>query len=127
MRSLLVLHVLIISLLASAAAQKFGKLMPICGPKATQPCANPPRGTKTPDPDYSEEARSARLEGQVVLWLVVTSDGTPEGVKVVKGLGMGLDEQAVKAIKQWKFQPAMYDGKPVPVQINVEVNFRLPK
>jgi TonB family protein len=46
-------------------------------------------------------------------------------MKVVRPLGMGLDQKALDAVKQWKFEPAMKDGKPVAVQINVEVNFRL--
>jgi TonB family protein len=60
-----------------------------------------------------------------VLWLVVDANGLPQNIKVQRALGMGLDEEAVKAVKRWRFQPATKDGEPVPVMINVEVNFRL--
>lgn len=84
-----------------------------------------PRALFAPDPDYSEEARKAKYQGVVVLWLIVGPDGRPRDMKVVRPLGMGLDQKAIEAVRQWKFEPAMKDGKPVAVQINVEVNFRL--
>jgi len=84
-----------------------------------------PRALDTPDPDYSEEARKAKYQGTCVLWLIVGPDGKPRDVKVARALGMGLDEKAIEAVRNWKFEPAMKDGKPVAVQINVEVNFRL--
>jgi protein TonB len=84
-----------------------------------------PRVLEKPDPDYSEEARKAKYQGTVVLWLIVDSNGKPRDVRVARSLGMGLDQKAMEAVKQWKFQPAMKDGTPVAVQINVEVNFRL--
>jgi TonB family protein len=84
-----------------------------------------PRALETPDPEYSEEARKAKYQGTCVLWLIVGPDGKPRDVKVARALGMGLDEKAIEAVRNWKFEPAMKDGKPVAVQINVEVNFRL--
>ncbi|HTK94510.1 MAG TPA: energy transducer TonB [Terriglobales bacterium] len=84
-----------------------------------------PRALFSPDPEYSEEARKAKYQGVVVLWLIVGPDGRPRDMKVLRPLGMGLDQKAIEAVKQWKFEPAMKDGKPVAVQINVEVNFRL--
>ncbi|MBZ5646731.1 MAG: energy transducer TonB [Acidobacteriia bacterium] len=84
-----------------------------------------PRAIATPDPEYSEEARKAKYQGVVLLWLVVGPDGRPHDIRVSRSLGMGLDQKAVEAVKQWKFEPAMKDGRPVAVQINVEVNFRL--
>jgi TonB family protein len=84
-----------------------------------------PRALNTPDPDYSEEARKAKYQGTVVLWLVVDQSGRPRDVKVARSLGMGLDQKAIEAVRRWTFEPAMKDGKPVAVQINVEVNFRL--
>jgi TonB family protein len=77
------------------------------------------------DPAYTEEARKAKLQGVVVLWCVITKEGEVRDLKVQRSLDPGLDEQAVAAVKQWKFQPATKDGVPVPVMINVEVNFRL--
>lgn len=85
----------------------------------------PPRALDTPDPEYSEEARKAKYQGTVVLWLIVGQDGMPRDVKIARSLGMGLDQKAIEAVKRWKFEPAMKDGKPVAVQINVEVNFHL--
>ena len=84
-----------------------------------------PKVLYQPDPEYSEEARKAKYQGTCVLWLIVGPDGKPRDIKVARNLGMGLDEKAIDAVKQWRFEPAMKDGKPVAVQINVEVSFRL--
>jgi TonB family protein len=84
-----------------------------------------PRAIETPDPEYSEEARKAKYQGTCVLWLIVDPDGKPRDIKVARALGMGLDQKAMEAVRNWRFSPAMKDGRPVPVQINVEVNFRL--
>ena len=84
-----------------------------------------PRPLYTPDPEYSEEARKAKYQGTVVLWLIVGPDGRPRELRVARSLGMGLDERALQAVRQWKFEPAMKDGRPVAVQMNVEVSFRL--
>jgi periplasmic protein TonB len=84
-----------------------------------------PRAVFSPDPEYSEEARKAKYQGTVVLWVVVGPDGRPHDIRVQRTLGMGLDEKAIEAVRQWKFEPAKKDGQPVAVQINVEVNFRL--
>ncbi|HEY7098399.1 MAG TPA: energy transducer TonB [Terriglobales bacterium] len=84
-----------------------------------------PRPISTPDPEYSEEARKAKYQGTCVLWLIVGPDGKPRDVRVARSLGLGLDEKAIQAVKNWTFEPAMKDGKPVAVQINVEVSFRL--
>src|SRR5271166_3049504 len=84
-----------------------------------------PRALDTPDPEYSEEARKAKYQGVVVLWLIVGPDGKPRDIRVSRPLGMGLDQKAIEAVQRWRFEPAMKDGRPVSVQINVEVNFRL--
>jgi protein TonB len=84
-----------------------------------------PKAVFSPDPEYSEEARKAKYQGTCVLWLIVGPDGRPRDVRVTRTLGLGLDEKAVEAVRQWKFDPAMKDGKPVAVQISVEVSFRL--
>ena len=76
-------------------------------------------------PPYSEEARKAKYQGVVVLSAIVRKDGTIEIVKVVRGLGLGLDENAIQALKQWKFRPGMKNGVPVDVALNIEVNFSL--
>jgi TonB family protein len=84
-----------------------------------------PRAVHAPDPSYSEPARVSGFQGTLVLWLIVTPEGTTRDVRVVKPLGLGLDENAVEAVNGWKFEPARSDGNPVAVQINVEVTFRL--
>ncbi|PYX99337.1 MAG: hypothetical protein DMG63_09115 [Acidobacteria bacterium] len=84
-----------------------------------------PRAIYKPDPEYSEEARKAKYQGKVVLGLIVDASGRPRGLKVEHGLGMGLDEKALEAVRTWKFEPAEKDGKPVAVAISVEVEFRL--
>jgi periplasmic protein TonB len=84
-----------------------------------------PRVLFAPDPEYSEEARKAKYQGTVVLWVAIGPDGRPRDIRVQRSLGMGLDEKALEAVKTWRFDPATKDGRPVAVQINVEVNFRL--
>ena len=77
------------------------------------------------DPEFSEEARKARTQGNVLVNLWVDEHGLPTHVRVLRGIGMGLDEKAVEAVKQYKFKPAMEGGKPVLVELNVEVNFQI--
>ncbi len=79
------------------------------------------------EPSYTEEARRARVAGIVSVSLTVDSVGKPQNMKVVRGLGHGLDEKAVEAVGQWRFHPGMKDGAPVAVgTLRVIVNFRLP-
>ena len=84
-----------------------------------------PQAVSTPDPEYTEEARMAKTQGKCILWLIVDDTGKPRNIKVVRGLGFGLDTKAIEAVQQWRFQPALKDGKPVNVQISVEVGFHL--
>jgi TonB family protein len=77
------------------------------------------------EPEYSEEARKAKHQGTVVLYVQIDSSGHAVNVKVVKSLGLGLDEKAMEAVQKWKFQPGKKDGKPVTVEATIEVNFRL--
>jgi protein TonB len=77
------------------------------------------------EPEYSEEARKAKWQGTVVLSLIVDEKGMPEELKVVRALGLGLDQKAIEAVTKWRFKPGMKDGKPVAVQATIEVNFRL--
>lgn len=84
-----------------------------------------PRVLESPDPEYSDEARRAKYQGTVVLWVVVGPDGRVHDIRVQRTLGMGLDERAVEAVRHWKFDPARKDGQPVAVQVNVEVRFTL--
>lgn len=84
-----------------------------------------PRLIYKTEPEYSEEARKAKYQGTVELACIVGADGKPRGLRVAHSLGMGLDEKALEAVRDWKFSPAEKDGKPVAVAINVLVEFRL--
>jgi periplasmic protein TonB len=84
-----------------------------------------PRAIYDPDPEYSEEARKAKHQGTVVLSVIIGPDGRPKDLRVQRSLGMGLDEKAIEAVRKWRFEPAMKNGQPVAVQVNIEVNFRL--
>jgi len=103
------------------------------GAPATKPVAplkigvdvTPPRAIDRPNPEYSEQARAAGLQGTCVLLLVVGAGGKPRDITVVRRLGMGLDEKAVEAIRAWTFEPARKEGVPVAAKIHVEVSFRL--
>ncbi len=75
---------------------------------------------------YSDEARRAKYQGICLIGLIVDAQGKPQNIHVVRALGMGLDLKALEAVRQYKFRPAMKDGKtPVPVMITIEVDFRL--
>ena len=85
-----------------------------------------PRCIYCPDPGYSEDARAAGVVGTVSLRIIVGTDGRAADVQVVKGLGHGLDELAVRAVQAWHFKPAMGPtGRPVPTTVPVEITFRL--
>jgi protein TonB len=85
----------------------------------------PPVLLSSPDPEFSEEARKAKFSGNVEVYLIVDENGNPTHVKVARPIGMGLDEKAVEAVRQYKFKPAMKDGKPVKVDMYVDVNFQI--
>lgn len=76
-------------------------------------------------PEFTEEARRANYQGNVSIQLIVDSEGNPQNVRVAHHLGMGLDEKAIEAVRQYKFKPAMYQGHPVAVQIVIDVDFHL--
>jgi protein TonB len=77
------------------------------------------------EPEYSEEARKAKYQGTVTLYVEVDPSGKATNIRVLHSLGLGLDEKAIDAVRQWKFRPGMKDGKAVTVQASIEVNFRL--
>jgi TonB family protein len=118
--------------------------------KATSPTPNPdasgkyhlgdgvtaPKLIYSVDPEFTDEARHKRLEGVVVVALTVDTAGNPQDVRVsrsmaedvskkYKQIAVGLDEKAVEAVKQYRFEAGQYRGKPVPVEIEVHVNFRI--
>lgn len=81
--------------------------------------------TYAPNPEYSDQARRKKLSGDVVVSLIVAADGGVHDVHVVKSLGMGLDENAFAAVRQYQFRPATYGGKPVSAQLTAQVNYRI--
>jgi TonB family protein len=107
---------------ASGAPQVVFK---VCSKKNPPPCAKPPHAVFAPEPEYSEEARKANYRGFCTLKMIVETNGRPSNIRVVGHAGMGLDENAIQAVKKWRFDPAMHDGKPVPVEVTVEVVFHL--
>ena len=85
----------------------------------------PPVLLSKADPDYSEDARKARLQGTVLLRIEVDTHGQAQNISVRQRLGLGLDDRAIEAVKKWKFLPGKLNGKPAVVVAYVEVNFRL--
>jgi len=77
------------------------------------------------EPEYSEDARKAKYQGIVLLYVEIDPSGRATNIRVQRSLGLGLDEKAVEAVKKWRFVPGQKDGKPVPVGATIEVNFRL--
>lgn len=85
----------------------------------------PPRPIHTPDPPYTPEGRAAGLHGDVILRVVVGIDGAVKSVTILRPLGLGLDESAVRTIEGWKFIPAKRDGRPIAFQAVIDVTFHL--
>lgn len=79
----------------------------------------------TPEAEFSDEARRTKFQGICAISLIVDSQGNPQNLRIVRHLGMGLDEKALEAVLRYRFKPARKNGRPVPVRITVEVNFRL--
>jgi TonB family protein len=80
----------------------------------------------TVEAEFSDEARRAKYQGICQISVIVDAQGKPQNLRIVRGLGMGLDEKALDAIRMYKFKPAMLDGKtPVPVTVDIDVNFKL--
>ncbi len=77
------------------------------------------------EPEYTEEARKACLSGSVLVSLVIDEHGVPRDIRVVRPLGLGLDEKAMEAVSTWRFKPALRNGQPVAIRARVEVNFRI--
>jgi TonB family protein len=84
-----------------------------------------PKPVSMPGPDYSEKARKKKLNGAVVVAMIVTPEGDVRDLKVIKSLDKDLDKAALAAVSTWKFEPATKDGKPVAVHLKTEVDFRL--
>lgn len=96
-------------------------------PEIPQPVGGitPPRRISFPSPQYTEEARLARIQGTVIIQSVLACDGRPRDLRVLKGLPLGLDSAAVEALSQWRLEPARRGRVPITVFYNLTVNFRL--
>lgn len=77
------------------------------------------------DPEFSEEARQAKYQGTVLLAIEIDTSGHPANLRILQGLGMGLDEKAIQAVSQWRFRPGLQNGKPTTTSATVQVTFRL--
>jgi protein TonB len=86
------------------------------------PGVSPPRVTKQVSPNY-KTARGVRLEGSVTVSLIVSSQGVPREVRVIKGIDKDVDQSAADAVRQWRFAPARKDDKPVAVRVSLEIEF----
>jgi protein TonB len=104
---------------ADAKAQAIGQAVAITDE------ITPPRLAEVASPDYTAEARKRKIEGSVTVAIVVDKKGDVIDAKVVKGLGYGLDENAIRAVKEWKYKPAERDGEPITVKMEVTVDFYL--
>ena len=78
-----------------------------------------------PEPEYSDDARRARLSGEVIVQLVIDENGRVRNMRIVRSLGLGLDEEALKCVSKWRFKPATKDGKPVAILGEATVGFHL--
>jgi len=85
----------------------------------------PPVVISTVPPKYTLKARKRKFSGNVQVYCWVDEKGNPSHVRVVRGVGMGLDKKAVEAVRQYKFRPAMHNGKPVKVDLYIDVNFQV--
>lgn len=95
------------------------------GPYRAGGSVTAPHAIYDPEPDYSEEARKAKYQGIAILQVVVDAEGKTRDIRIARSAGMGLDEKAIEAVRQWRFEPGTKDGRPVAVVVNVQVNFRL--
>jgi TonB family protein len=94
---------------------------------STGPGISAPVPTYQVPPEYTDEAKKAMLQGTVLLSVLVDEAGRVAQAYVVRALGMGLDQKAMKAVWQWRFKPGMKNGEPVQVRASIEMNFRLPE
>lgn len=95
------------------------------GPVKMGPGVTPPKLLQKSDPAYTKEASNAKIEGTVLLSVVVGTDGVARDVTVKRSLDPGLDDKAVAAVQNWKFQPGTKNGEAVDVMATIEVNFHL--
>ncbi len=99
------------------------KAQAMAQPVALTDDITPPRLSEVASPEYTAEAKEKKIEGPVTVAIVVDTKGDVVDAKVVKGLGYGLDENAILAVKEWKYKPAEKDGVPIAVKMEVQVDF----
>jgi protein TonB len=107
-----------------AAILALSAVLPLAAQDAT-PKTTTPKILYKVEPQYTEEAKTAKVSGSVLLSLVVDENGDAQEIQVARSLDQGLDQKAVDAVRQWRFSPATENGKPVAVAVKIEVNFRL--
>jgi protein TonB len=87
--------------------------------------ASAPVCSSQPEPNYSDDGRKAHIQGVVTLDVIIQADGSIEVLRVVRGIGYGLDDEAKKVLKRWKCAPGNVDGHPVATQTQILINFHL--
>jgi periplasmic protein TonB len=97
----------------------------ICYPSQAAPSSSPPQIVKKVQPEYTQEALDASISGTVILSAEIDENGVPSHLRLVRGLGWGLDQKAFQAVRQWRFRPALRKGAPVRMRVPIEVSFRL--
>lgn len=127
LQSTTVKSLLIAALFAAFCVVAFAQVAPMhpCKPHENAVCATPPRIIRHVEPQYSEYGRKKKINGSVVLTFTVLPDGTTADITVTRTLEKSLDEQAIKAVRQWRFEPGTYQDKPVAVTISAEATFRI--
>jgi protein TonB len=109
------------------AVAMFALILPVAAQdhRIGEPGLTPPRVIHMVEPQYTEEARAAKVQGTVLLSIVVDDHGNAANIEVTRSLDQGLDQKAIEAVQAWQFAPGTKDGKPVRVVAAVEVNFKL--
>lgn len=118
-KTTLVILTTLLSVLSAAAFQGERRIYRIGGPIAA------PKPLHRENPKYTQEARSAAIEGEVLLSVIIEADGSVSEPKVIRGLNPGLDRHAMEAVRQWRFDPSRKDGSPVPVWAHIALSYRL--
>lgn len=108
---------------ASVSANKASELPP--GVHRIGPGVTAPKLQQKVEPQYTDEARTAKIEGTVMMSVDISPEGSATNLEVLRSLEPGLDQKAIEAVRQWRFAPAIKDGTPVTVRATIEVNFRL--
>lgn len=123
----------------TSVSQKKNRFVPLDFPAPSEPYARncnafrpktgkvPAVPIYSPNPEFTEQARRAGVHGSVTLAFTVGIDGRVQEVKVLRGLGYGLDEKAIEAVQSWRYEPALEEGKPIESKMYVEVSFHLEK